>query len=191
MGKLILEPTAVAQWQRLVKDAEAEIHLQLAEILESYLTYLLMRFNNKPEMLGSVLAFEFMHSIAAQGVQQKEQLRDVGDKCLLLAGLFPKRAEYKLVKVSYFVDLGQGAYTLLASLSRQTIAELYTAVGQGFVKMMDILQTIRQMDKSNVLTPLQAIELFNDTGSQQALAALRHYTHASPISISSKKYTAH
>lgn len=191
MGTLILEPTATAQWQQLVKEAEQTMHLQLAEDLESYLTFLLMRFNNKPEMTASVLALEFLHSIELTGSQQKELLRDVGDKCLLFAGLFPKQAERKLVKISYFVELGRGAYTILAGLSQQKLAELYAAVGQGFVSMMDILQTIRNMDKTNQLTPIQAIELFNDTGSQQALKTLEQYTKAWPILINDKDYPSH
>lgn len=175
MTTLILEPTITAQWQALVKAAENSSHLILNEELESYLVFLLTRFNTHPEIVKSVLGLEFLNSYYLAGRAQQEQLRDVGDKCLLFAGLFPGRAERRRVKVSYFVELGQGAYNLLASLSKQKMAELYMTLGKRFVVLMDVLQAMRAVDGDS-LTPLQAFELWHDSGSQQALAVLRRYS---------------
>ena len=46
MTRLILEPTSVAQWQALVREAQSECNCNLDETLESYLVFLLMRFGD-------------------------------------------------------------------------------------------------------------------------------------------------
>ncbi|HHJ80507.1 MAG TPA: hypothetical protein ENJ65_02620, partial [Candidatus Tenderia electrophaga] len=89
MSNIVIEATTTAQWQRLVCEAEANANLQLDETLESYLTFTLMRFSQRPELTNSIMALEFLDGIQTQGQQQHGQLRDVGDKCLLLSGLFP------------------------------------------------------------------------------------------------------
>jgi len=192
MASLILEPTITAQWQALIQEAEGNTHLKLAEDLESYLVFLLIRFNSHPEIAKSVLALEFLNSHYLVGKQQQDYLRDIGDKCLLFAGLFPGRAETKRVKISYFVEMGQSAYSSLAALTKLKVAELYAEVSEGFVSLMDVLQAVRHLAKQTPpLSPLQAIELWQDTGSQQALAALQHHTKALPFQSNNKKSVTH
>jgi hypothetical protein len=106
------------------------------------------------------------------------QLRDVGDQCLLLSGLFPKRAEKQLVKVSYYVNLGRSAYHHLSDGVHQASADLYRQLAETFVMLMDLLQTIREFN-SPVLQPIQTHELWCDTGSQRAFNQLSG--HSLPI----------
>lgn len=179
MSHLILQPTITAQWQTLVKEAESNSHLVLSEELESYLVFLLVRFTIKPEIAKSVLGLDFLHCAHATGQQKHDELRDVGDKCLLIAGLFPGRAQRRRVHISYFVELGQSAYTVLGNMSKQKLAELYQSLGEGFVSLMDTLHGVRELTGNvGTLTPLQAAELWQDTASPHALEVLRHYTNA-------------
>lgn len=190
MSHLVLQPTITAQWHALVKDAESSYHLILDEDLESYLVFLLTRFTSKPEMAKSVLALEFLEGVQTNGRKKHDHLRDVGDKCLLIAGLFPGRANRRRVKISYFVQLGQSAYTSLAAISQQKISELYTAVGQSFVPLMDVLHVVREMSQQ-LLTPIEAEELWSDVHSRHALTVLERYTNAKPtfdLSRLSKKH---
>lgn len=182
MTSIVLQPSITAQWYALVKDAEHNSHLNLTEDLESYLVFLLVRFNAKPEIAKSIMGLEFLNAHHLTGRHQHEHLRDVGDKCLLYAGLFPGRAERRRVKVSYFVELGQSAYSALSMLTRQKIAELYASLGEGFVALMDVLHAIRKLtDESAGLTPIQAVELWEDVGSVHALQLLRRHTSAHAI----------
>ena len=144
MSQLILQPTTLAQWYTLVNDAECSCSLQLDQEVESYLVYLLMRFSDKPEMAKSILAIEFLESLHLTGSYQSNVLREVGDKCLLYAGLFPERAERRRVKESYFIDLGQNAYYLLATLSESEIARLYNSICKAFLAMRNILLEMRK-----------------------------------------------
>lgn len=188
MSSLSLQPTTMAQWQALVKDAESTSHLTLDVELESYLVFLLGRFNQRPDIANCLLATEFLSSLE-KNPQQKDSLREVGDKCLLFAGFFPEQAEKKRVKIKYFIELGQTAYVQLASLSKTHLASLYRALSCGFVNLMEILHAIRGLSSpSNELTPLQAIELWTDVESKYALTILRRHTASLIIPESPNKH---
>ncbi len=168
MATLVMHPTAAAQWYELVSEAEATAHCSLAEELESYLVFLLMRFANRPEVTGTTLALEYLNSVRETGRLQQEQLKDVGDQCLLLSGLFPRLAERKRVKISYFVDLGRVAYQQLSTLLRNSAAPLYAHLSHDFVPLMDVLQVIGRGNGNATLELLPACDLWLDTGSRLA-----------------------
>ncbi|MES2998579.1 MAG: hypothetical protein V4700_04580 [Pseudomonadota bacterium] len=189
MSSLLLQSTTVAQWQALVKDAESTSHLTLDIELESYLVFLLGRFNQRPDIANSLLATEFLSSLEKSPGKQRDCLREVGDKCLLFAGFFPEQAEKRQVKIKYFIELGQTAYVQLASLSKTQSASLYHALSCGFISLMEILHAIRGLsDPLNELTPMQAIELWTDVKSQHALTVLRRRTSSLIIRESSRKH---
>ncbi len=182
MGKMILHPTDVAQWHSLVHEAQASCQLILGEELESYLVFLLKRFTTKADLASSILALEYLYNTKVKGSDKQYKLRDIGDKCLLFSGLFPGRARRANVKISYFVDLGQMAYSDLSEIGKADLSELFSSLAQEFVPLMDVLQSIRVMagDRETLL-PLEAAELWMDTHSQQARESLNKYTDALPL----------
>ena len=167
MRQLILEPTTQAQWQTLVHEAQSACDRELDETLESYLVFLLMRFTDKPHCMSRLMAEDYLKSQAASGGQRVERLRDVGDHCLLFSGLFPQLAERRLVRVSYFVNLGQSSYRQLSDLLDRGWSSVYQHLSEAFVVLMDILQAMRGLDGRPVLTPIQALDLWSDTGSRR------------------------
>ena len=181
MKPLVLQPTDVAQWHALVNEAQAACQCNLDESLESYLVFLLMRFAERPDLAGKVMALEFLQAQQETG-QITMQLRDVGDQCLLFSGLFPQLAERRLVKVSYFVGIGRAAYDQLASLVDGHSDRLYARLAEAFVAIMDVLQAMRGLSGEAVLQPLAAAELWADTGSQSALRSLGETTDSLPVS---------
>lgn len=181
MADLVLEPTATAQWQSLVLEAEAACECRLGEELESYLVFLLMRFVAQPDLAGRIMALEFLNGALSQGSQRTAQLRDVGDQCLLFSGLFPAQAERRLVRVSYFVDLGRSAYDMLARHLERAAGDIYLNLAEGFVNLRDVLQAMRELDGQPALGTLQQLELWADTGSRRAWQAVRDATDALPV----------
>lgn len=182
MSSLVVDANITSQWHTLVTEAQARVGVSLNEDLESYLVFLLMRFCNKPEMAGSVLALDYLVGSTSTGQVRKDRLRDVGDQCLLYSGLFPKRAERRRVRISYFVDLGRSAYLSLSDIPQAAMAMLYANLAEGFVMVMDTLQAMRSMDEQTLaLDPIQAMELWQDTGSQHARAVLRAHSDATPF----------
>jgi hypothetical protein len=169
--------SSTTQWQDLVSEASQACHISLCEDIESYLVFLLMRFTASPQIASKVLALEYLHSINQPGTQKSQLLRDVGDQCLLYSGLFPGRARRRRVRVSYYVNIGKSAYLSLSDHSPFSDKNLFAALAKQFVPMMDILQSMREVNNQvSVLDPLQAEELWADTGSTHALQTLKTFT---------------
>jgi len=183
MPELLIHSSATAEWLSLVHEAEKASDHPLDEEMQSYLVFLLMRFTERPELAASVLAVEYLESMHQLGRAGRDQLRNVGDKCLLYSGLFPQRAERRRVKIGYFVDLGRSAYQLLSERLEQGAAVMYQRLAGTFVPLMDVLQAMRSLGSAEVLTPLQALELWQETRSRGALRILRRRTHGMPLML--------
>lgn len=183
MSSLILHPTTTAQWYALVNEAQASCAITLQEDLESYLVFLLQRFTDNPGIASSVLGLDFLKSI--QDSASHQQLKDVGDKCLLVAGLFPGRAIKRRVKLSYFVKLGQTAYSTLSNYVVHQ-EELFNQLCFEFPKLLDVLLAMRESSLTTV-DLLQSLELWHETGSQVAWKRLRQITLSLPVSNFDKK----
>ncbi len=180
MTELIIEPTSTAQWQRIVREAANGVSCELDEHLESYLVFLLMRFSRQSALSDKVMALEYLKGLTAHGEIRNTQLRDVGDQCLLLAGVFPQIAQRRRVRISYFIDLGRSAYNQLSQFLNQSAALLYQDLSHTFVKLTEVLHCMRELDGSRSLSPIEALELWQDTGSKLALSSLRERTKATP-----------
>jgi hypothetical protein len=145
MEKLILHPTTTAQWYELVNEAQVASQLLLTEATESYMVFMLMRFTEQPQIAESVLALEFLHGVKQVGEQRVQQLRDVGDKCLLFSGFYPEQAQRRHVPNDYFINLGQSAYATIADHPLNT-DEIFTQLSEAFEHMMRVLQQMRVLD---------------------------------------------
>ena len=192
MRRILDQPGNISQWQALVAEAEALSGVQLGEELESYLVFTLMRYLRRPEMAQRILALDFLEAFQRSHPQRNEALRDVGDQCLLFSGLFPRRAERRRVRVSYYVKLGRSAYQTLADNLSKT-ADLFALLAEEFIAAMDTLQAIRVLGQQTTgLLPAQAYELWQDTASRQAYAELVRQTGGQPVLVSrTKKPTCH
>jgi hypothetical protein len=167
-----------ALWRDIIHEAEATCEILLNEDLECYLVFLLARYTNKPEVLKQIMASELLEGLKLTRNKREIALQDVGDKCLIFSGLFPNMAEKRMVKVSYYVGIGQSAYDTLSKKRN----DIYYLLAKQFVSLMDVLQSIRQYSKEFPdLAPLQAYDLWNETSSSRALSVLKRTTNAHPI----------
>lgn len=136
-------PTAL--WHELIRDAEQRAHSSLDETLESYLVFTLMRHQGDQQLAGRVMALELLEGLDCRGRRREDALRDVGDRCLLLAGLYPEQARERMVSLSYFVDLGRGSYDQLAAYLRAGLAELYQHLARSFAELVRVLVEVRML----------------------------------------------
>lgn len=181
--KLLLNSTPTALWHDVIHDAEAACAIGLHEDVESYLVFLLVRYTNKPEVVKQIIATEFLQGMNLSSRHREAALQEVGDKCLLFSGLFPNMSVKRHVKIGYFVNLGQAAYGVISKKNN----DIYSTLAQQFIPLMDILQTIRRYSVEHPdLLPMQAYELWNETGSQRAFSILKQYSSATPIRIIDK-----
>lgn len=146
MPRILTEDTQTALWHHLVNEAQQRAGHHLDETLESYLVFVLMRHLQDQGLGQEALALEYLHAQADTGTSGRQQLRDTGDHCLLLAGLFPERARRRRVPVTYYIDLGRGAYRDLGDLLRAGIAELYADLAEGFENLVEVLLAARGIE---------------------------------------------
>jgi hypothetical protein len=169
--EFILDTSEVSQWHKLVKEAESDYGQQLDEAMQSYLVFTLMRFAKDQQLNSNALALDYLKSHHLPKQLRNERLRDIGDQCLLVSGLYPQTAVKRQVGVTYYVDLGRSAYHHISTVTQQGIAELYQQLAESFVLLMDLLQTIRQYS-SPALEPIAALELWQRTGSRAAYSQI-------------------
>ncbi len=143
MKHLILHPTDMSQWYALVTEAQIATHLSLTENTESYLVFLLQRFSHTPAFLDSTIAVDFLNAMHGSTRYQIEHLIAVGDKSLLICGLFPGLAERRHVGLDYYSHMGQAAYLTASELQERASAELYVQLSESFGHLQKILQAIR------------------------------------------------
>ncbi len=176
---ILVNSNSTALWHEIIHEAEKSCATILDEEIEAYLVFLLMRYLLKPEIAKQIVAEEFLAGLQLRSTEREIALQGVGDKCLLFSGLFPKMAESRLVKISYFVNMGQSAYGNLAKSQH----DLFASLAKQFVSLMDVLQSVRHHSgEVPDLLPFEAYDLWNETGSQRALAMLKQYTRSIPIS---------
>lgn len=144
MKKIDIQPTATASWHRLIRQAQAQRHITLGEALESYLVFLLMRFTDQSDFANSIIAIDFLESFRA--CRPDDHFQEVGDKCLLLSGLFPERAKKLNVNIDYFNRIGQSAYANLIEDFCFVQDDLYRELTQEFITLRDTLETMRNVD---------------------------------------------
>lgn len=167
----LLISDSLVLWQDIVKHAEDRCSVNLTQELETYLVSLLMRYVDKPEVAQQVFATAFIEALNKQQTMRQQSLQNIGDQCLLFAGLFPRVTERKRVKLSYFVDLGKSAYSMIAK-SAVDLNALYASLATQFVVLMDVLQSLREYSS---LTPIEAYEQWHELGSQRAYLILQSY----------------
>jgi len=188
MARLILEPTSVAQWQSLVQEAQTACNRNIDETLESYLVFLLMRFTDRPHCTMRIMALDYLESQHLSGAHRVDRLREVGDHCLLFSGLFPELAERRLVRISYFVNIGRGSYRQLSDVLDRGWASVYGHLSDGFVVLMDILHAMRELGGGPLLTPIQAMELWQETGSRRCYRQVSMDGHRVPVTGDSETH---
>jgi hypothetical protein len=180
MDKLIVHSSVTSAWHSLVTHACQVRSITLSEDIESYLVYLLMRFSNSPDLLSKIMATEVLNAAHLGKNARLEQLKEIGDSCLLYSGFFPGLARKRRVSISYYVNIGRNAYSwLYEQHNMRQSAELYRKLEQEFVCLMDLLLAIREMDGRSCLDPLQAVES-SKIGSQYALESLSKHTSVNP-----------
>ena len=162
MGKIILlhkpdlayhsiphEDSVLLEWIKLVRRGEDRAGVPLGEDLESFLVFTLMRLMRRTNLFSLVLAVEYLETINTYTGKKREiYLSDIGDMCLIHAGLFPERYRRFGIHSSYFGNIGSAAFSELAELfsrrKQPAFGNLYQRVGDAFPSMVEVLLATRE-----------------------------------------------
>src|SRR4249919_383128 len=143
------EGPQLALWQDLVRDGEQQAGLHLGESVQSYLVFVLMRYLRDGTLAAHVLALDWFAAAEQSGSVRANALRDVGDRCLLIAGRFPAQAARRRVSADYFATLGCGAYHGVAESARDGYAALFAELALAFHSMVRVLVALPRQRASD------------------------------------------
>ncbi|MEB2024092.1 hypothetical protein ACD588_04975 [Xanthomonas campestris pv. campestris] len=129
-------------WQALVREAAQRIAQPLDEWRERYLVFVLLRFQRDAQLVSRTQALAWLHAQSQSGSVRADALRDVGDCCLLIAGLFPGVAQRRRLNVDYFIELGRGAYAEVAD-TRCSDASLFAQLAGSYRELVRTLAALR------------------------------------------------
>lgn len=170
MSKIQLAKSTEQLWLNLVKEGEARSKLQLDADMEHFLTQLLRHRMTDASIGNRVLALEYLQAFQTHAQNKTQLLHQVGDSCVILAGLFPKRAKRKGVSLSYFLQLGRSAYDQLSSSVERSKKGVFAKASQRLHKLIEVVQCLPNQDRLNSIDLLNMVEWYQQTGSQKALA---------------------
>ena len=139
----IRQGAAAELWQSLVREACTRCGQSLGEAQESYLVFVLLRHQRDGHLLARTQALEWLEAQLRVGSARSDALRDAGDRCLLIAGLFPALAQRRRVSVEYFIDLGRGAYQGVADSGRSAYADLFAQLASTYHQLVHTLRAVR------------------------------------------------
>lgn len=171
---LLTNTTPLGLWQDVITSAKLRCEINLHQELETYLINLLVQYTDKPDIPQQIMATAFLEAMQLKNNARNVGLQQVGDQCLIYAGLFPHLAEKRNVKLSYFVDMGRAAYSAVSKHDN----DLFGHLALQFVLLMDVLQSIRPQAQ---MSPLEAYTQWSELGSQYAFMILKQYSKAIPI----------
>lgn len=143
--------TPVQLWQALVHEAGQRAGHPLDDTRESYLVFVLLRFQRDAQLLAHTHGVDWLDALELAGTARGDALRDVGDRCLLVAGLFPDVAERRRVNVGYYIDIGRAAYQGVADAGRRATAALYEQLAASYRELAHTLAAMRRLDAPMLL----------------------------------------
>ena len=90
------------------------------------------------------LGLRLVRAMSANGADQRQALRDVGDQSLFVAGFFSDSLARRLVDLDYYISLGGYAYGRLAQQEGDAFADVYGEMAEKFVPLVDVLAEISE-----------------------------------------------
>lgn len=154
MASTIRTDGATALWQELLHEGEARAHVRLAEEVEAYLVFLLMRHLRDGALAGRVMALEWLQALDLDGRRRADALRDVGDRCLLIAGWYPRLAERRRVSRDYFEAIGRSAYGEAAGDARGGLGALFAQLAEAYRAMVRVLAATAAVADGTMALPV-------------------------------------
>ena len=141
MKKIISGSQPMDYWHSIIKEAQANSHIQLNDEIEHYIIITLNNYLTQTDLGSNNLAITFLENVQNP---DPDKLRKIGDQCLIISGLFPEFTYKKNVSLVYFIDIGKEAYFKISTLDNKNIqSKLYYTLSQDFMGLVDVIYHIK------------------------------------------------
>jgi hypothetical protein len=169
---LLHEQKPAEYFKELVESALTRQQLQAGDLTSFYLVNLLCQFvrldARPPGEDSEPLALKLGRALESGGMEQRAQLRRLGDCSLFVSGFFSDSLQRRAVDVDYYVSMGAYAY---GSLSREedTFTEVFAELAGKFVAYTDVLAEVSERTAlSSGTDVLRIYEKWLRTGSRRS-----------------------
>lgn len=140
--------------------------LPASQTAQVYLVELLHGFAVDPETadLARPLALQLAEAVEATGIERIRRLRVLGDTALYLAGFFADHLQRRGVSRSYFMSMGERAYSSAGALSVYLPSEaarspVYSELAEEFEGFVQTLDDVRE--STALRTPQDIVKLYD------------------------------
>jgi len=171
----------VFQWHQLIQQACDYADIRLDDDIQSYLLLTLMRYIHDDQLAENAIMMSFKISATLPRDQRIQALKSRAEHCLILAGMFPSHINRQSLRISHYIQLGIESYAELSQLMFDNDKLIYQQLSKDFVKLIDVLYTVRVFNGSPMLPLIQAMELWSDTGSKTAFRTLTMNRQSIPL----------
>ena len=154
----------VERWTDTVREAQDVNRDNLDETTESYLVFMMMRFDHLLRDGRWLREAAVRLASPDQAGYSGTQMRDVGDYCLLICSFVPVREHVQVSKAHDYVQLGRGAYWQLATSNTGSVRKLFTGLCDNFCQHVRLLQTVQENEGLGRLSPLESHAWWQKTG---------------------------
>jgi len=139
------QPNALAEWYNIIQFAQQQSGYDLEESLEHYLILTLDSFTTRTDLGSNIIAVDFLQYCDAQCSFDINCLRNTGDQCLILSGLFPERMQTKNIPGEYLINIGTSAYDIISKIKNFRVfdKDLFAKLRDNFMGLITTLQFIR------------------------------------------------
>jgi len=145
---LVRNQSPVEFFRELVESAMQRQQLAARELTSFYVVNLLTGFVHldRSSTAGDdgALGVRFVKALQAAGVRQRDELRQVGDLSLFMAGFFSDSLTRSLVDVGYYMQLGENAYGSLARQGDAAFGDVFDELSGKFAAFVDVLGEVSE-----------------------------------------------
>lgn len=171
----VLPCTSLASYFRgAVTKARHNQGLDATDAAEFYVVSVLESFADADQLFGvdeegnridEALAISLSKAVESHRHEKINRFRELGDRSLFISGFFADSLRRRPVGVTYYIDMGQGAYASLAGLMRirggNAFREIYAELAERFGQWVEVLREVsEQVQVARPTTDAQTAELY-------------------------------
>lgn len=173
---LVAETSMAGFFHKEIESAVESQGVSLSQHTKSYVVNLLSQYSQAEAMHQNndddTLAMLYLRSQQVAHEERVRMLRRLGDLSLCVSGWFADSLNRKVVDVDYYISMGGGAYSTLASIFEQkrdaaVFVELYDELARKFGKVVEVLNEVSEGTGSRDASMLRLYDRWLKTGSDR------------------------
>jgi len=129
-------------WYEMFFEAEERTGVSVDEDLTVYLVHMLISFLKNTDIVLTRHVINYLERV--DDLNQTRSLREAGDSCLFVSGIFPKYISRKYGNDEYLIDIGISAYSQASLMDYVCMQETLHKLSQNFMSLVTILRALRK-----------------------------------------------